>query len=93
MCCANANQQMNMIRHSAYAFGNASRSSDGASKEGMQTMDQCLRDLYAKGQITYDDAVTRAMQPEELKKMISGGASMGSGGPGSPGGSGGGRQH
>jgi len=41
---------------------------------GMQTMDQCLRDLYAKGLITYDDAVSRAMQPEELKKMISGGA-------------------
>lgn len=53
---------------------------------GMQTMDQCLRDLYARGQITYDDAITRAMQPEELKKMISGGATMGTGvGPGSPG--------
>jgi twitching motility protein PilT len=51
---------------------------------GMQTMDQCLRDMYAKGQITYDDAIARAMQPEELKKMISGGATgmpgMGPGG-------------
>jgi twitching motility protein PilT len=49
---------------------------------GMQTMDQCLRDLYAKGLISYDDAVSRAMQPEELKKMISGGAT---GMPGAPG--------
>lgn len=55
-----------------------------STKEGMQTMDQCLRDLYAKGQITYDDAVTRAMQPEELKKMISGGAAMAGPGPGGP---------
>ncbi len=51
---------------------------------GMQTMDQCLRDLYAKGAITYDDAISRAMQPEELKKMISGGAAAmpGMGSPG-----------
>ncbi|MGV3723992.1 MAG: type IV pilus twitching motility protein PilT [Actinomycetota bacterium] len=56
--------------------------------QGMQTMDQCLRDLYAKGQISYDDAIARAMQPEELKKMISGGATMtgpGTGAPGQPG--------
>ncbi|MFN3648080.1 MAG: type IV pilus twitching motility protein PilT [Armatimonadota bacterium] len=56
---------------------------------GMQTMDQCLRDLYAKGVITYDDAITRAMQPDELKKMISGGAAGGPGGPGGPGAPGG----
>ena len=43
---------------------------------GMQTMDQHLRDLYAKGFITYDDAMARAMNPEELKKMISGGATF-----------------
>ena len=45
-----------------------------SNNQGMQTMDQCLRDLYARGTITYDDAIARAMQPEELKKMISGGA-------------------
>jgi twitching motility protein PilT len=45
----------------------------------MQTMDQCLRDLYGRGLISYDDALSRAMQPEELKKMISGGASPGQG--------------
>ncbi len=37
---------------------------------GMQTMDQHLRDLYLQGTITYDDAITRAMSPDELKKMI-----------------------
>jgi len=59
-----------------------------SNNQGMQTMDQCLRDLYAKGQISYDDAIARAMQPEELKKMISGGATMtgpGTGPPGQPG--------
>ena len=57
---------------------------------GMCTMDQCLRDLYAKGVITYDDAITRAMQPEELKKMISGGATTGTGLGPTPGTGGGG---
>jgi len=37
---------------------------------GMMTMDQCLRDYYLKGIITYDDAIMRAMNPEELKNMI-----------------------
>lgn len=37
---------------------------------GMQTMDMHLRDLYVKGAITYDDAINRAMNPEELKSMI-----------------------
>lgn len=40
------------------------------AKFGMQTMDQHLRDLYLQGVITYDDAVSRAMAPEELKRMI-----------------------
>ena len=37
---------------------------------GMQTMDQWLRDLYRRGSITLEEAISRAMQPEELKKMI-----------------------
>ena len=37
---------------------------------GMQTMDQCLRDLYQRGLITYEDAMSRAMNQEELKKML-----------------------
>src|SRR5205823_7488163 len=32
---------------------------------GMQTMDQSLRDLYQRGLITYDEAMTRAMNQEE----------------------------
>jgi twitching motility protein PilT len=38
---------------------------------GMQTMDQSLRDLYQKGAIAYDEALTRAMNPEEFKTMVS----------------------
>jgi len=41
-----------------------------SSNVGMQTMDQCLRDLYHRGQISLEEAMTRAMNPEELKKMI-----------------------
>lgn len=37
---------------------------------GMQTLDQHLRDLYVKGIVTYDDAMARALNPDELKKMI-----------------------
>ncbi len=37
---------------------------------GMFTMDQCLRDLYSKGLITLEEAMTRAVNIEELKKMI-----------------------
>ena len=49
---------------------------------GMMTMDQCLRDLYQKGSITYEDALTRAMNQEELKNMITS-ASGKAGGTGS----------
>ena len=37
---------------------------------GNVTMDQCLRDLYMKGLITLEEALTRCMNVEELKKMI-----------------------
>ncbi len=37
---------------------------------GMQSMDQNLRDLYMKGFITFEDAMSRAINIEELKKMI-----------------------
>jgi twitching motility protein PilT len=37
---------------------------------GMQTMDQHLRDLYQKGLITYETALERAMNVDELKKMM-----------------------
>jgi twitching motility protein PilT len=37
---------------------------------GMITMDQCLRDLYLKGWITLDEAMSRCQNQDELKKMI-----------------------
>jgi len=37
---------------------------------GMKTMDQALRDLYNAGSITYETATERAMNLEELKKML-----------------------
>jgi twitching motility protein PilT len=37
---------------------------------GMQTMDQCLADYYQRGLITYEEAMSRAMNPDELKKMV-----------------------
>jgi twitching motility protein PilT len=37
---------------------------------GMQTMDQCLRDLYMRGMISFELAMERAMNPSELEKMI-----------------------
>lgn len=41
-----------------------------SAAHGMMAMDQCLRDLYMKGLITLEEALTRCMNPEELKKMI-----------------------
>ncbi len=38
---------------------------------GMTTMDQALRDLYMKGIVTLDEAMSRCQNQEELKKMIS----------------------
>jgi twitching motility protein PilT len=53
---------------------------------GMTTMDQALRDLYQRGMISYDDAMARAMNQDELKKLISAAVSPedDSGRPGSP---------
>lgn len=44
---------------------------------GMQTMDQHLKELYLAGQITYDDALAKAMSPDELRSMIASGAGTG----------------
>ncbi|MBW3623737.1 MAG: type IV pilus twitching motility protein PilT [Armatimonadetes bacterium] len=40
---------------------------------GMITMDQALRDLFQADMISYEDALSRAMNPDELKKLISSG--------------------
>jgi twitching motility protein PilT len=37
---------------------------------GMTTMDQCLRDLYLKGFVSLEECMSRAINTEELKKMI-----------------------
>lgn len=37
---------------------------------GMQTMDQCLKDFYQRGLISYEQALSRSMNPEEFKTMI-----------------------
>jgi twitching motility protein PilT len=42
----------------------------GQAKFGMQTMNQCLFDLYTKGLISYDDAIGRSYLPEELITVI-----------------------
>jgi len=39
-------------------------------QHGMQTMDQSLRDLHLQKMISLDDALGRAIHPEELRKMI-----------------------
>jgi twitching motility protein PilT len=44
---------------------------------GMMSMDQCLRDLYMKGVITMEEALTRCQNIEELKKMINLGGAQG----------------
>ncbi len=42
----------------------------GQAKFGMQTMNQSLFDLFAKGIISYEDAIGRSYLPEELNGMI-----------------------
>jgi len=42
----------------------------GQAEHGMITMSQSLYSLYAKGLITYDDAVNKAVYPDEVRQMI-----------------------
>lgn len=44
---------------------------------GMQTMDQSLRDLYQRGLVSYDEALSRAMNAIEFKTMVSTGGAGG----------------
>ncbi len=39
------------------------------TKSGMQTMEKSLADLYAAGQISYEDAMSKAMHPDEFKNL------------------------
>ena len=38
--------------------------------EGMQTFDQALYALYESGEITYEDAISHADSPNDLRLMI-----------------------
>lgn len=56
-----------------------------SGQHAMIAMDQSLRDLYLKGMVTLEEAMMRAINVEELKKMINtpqtGGTGPGPGGP------------
>jgi twitching motility protein PilT len=39
-------------------------------KHQMQTMDQALLDLYQRGEITYDDAITNAREPDSIRHHL-----------------------
>ena len=54
-----------------------------SGNQGMTTMDQSLRDLFLKGWITLEDAMSRCTSQDELRKMI---ATMSVPAPGTPGG-------
>jgi twitching motility protein PilT len=40
-------------------------------KQGMQTMDSAIKELYQSKLITYEDAISRAINPEHLIKTLS----------------------
>lgn len=40
--------------------------------EGMQTFEQCLKDLYMRGDITLEEALIRTLHPKELERMLKG---------------------
>jgi len=42
----------------------------GQSKYGMQTMNQSLFDLYMRGELSYEDALRKSPDPEELLNMM-----------------------
>jgi twitching motility protein PilT len=44
----------------------------GQAKSGMQTMNQALLMLYQRRVISFDDAMSRSPDPDELKQMMSG---------------------
>ncbi len=46
----------------------------GQSKFGMQTLNQCLHSLFLRKLISYEEAIGRSTDPEELRSMIEGGA-------------------
>ena len=53
----------------------------GQGKSSMQTMNQCLYQLYTRKQITLDDALSSSSDPDELRMMISRGSPDAAGQP------------
>ncbi len=49
----------------------------GQAQFGMQTMNQCLYELYSRGLISYEDALGRSPIPEELINMFQKGGQLG----------------
>jgi twitching motility protein PilT len=48
----------------------------GQEKWQMQTLNQSLADLYLKKLITYEDAISKSQEPEELKRMLAVGSAV-----------------
>lgn len=44
-----------------------------SSRQGMQTMDKSLAELYRRGQITLDEAMSRTLDRDAFKRLIGGG--------------------
>lgn len=58
----------NMIREAkTHQIANAMQT---GQKHGMMTMDQSLADLYRRGLITFDTAMARAIDPNDLKQIL-----------------------
>lgn len=58
----------NMIREAkTHQIPNAMQT---GQKHGMMTMDQSLADLYRRGLITFDTALARAIDPNDLRQML-----------------------
>jgi twitching motility protein PilT len=45
----------------------------GQEKFGMQTLNQCLADLYTRRVISHEDALARSSDPDELTNIIANG--------------------
>jgi twitching motility protein PilT len=39
-------------------------------KFGMQTMNQSLADLYRQGRVTFQEAMQRSLDPEDLRRLM-----------------------
>lgn len=50
----------------------------GQAGSGMQTFNQSLADLYLRGKIDYETAMSRSSNPEELKELIERGVTLSS---------------